>query len=86
MSTENEGARLGTGRVCALSLLTCECWCWCSGVVSAVGARGLPGGCPYLLWDVRVRLLEVVQGAEEASLDAGHVLLREVGLALGRGV
>ena len=33
-----------------------------------------------------MRLLEVVEGAKEASLDAGHVLLREVGLVLGRGV
>ena len=48
-------------------------------------ARGLPGGCPYLLQDVRVRLPEVVDGAEDASLDAGHVLLREVGVVLGGG-
>ena len=33
-----------------------------------------------------MRLLEVVQGAEEASLDAGHVFLREVGVVLGGGV
>ena len=33
-----------------------------------------------------MRLLEVVEGAEEASLDAGHVLLHEVGLVLGGGV
>ena len=46
-------------------------------------ARGLPGECPYLLQDAWVRLLEVVEGAEEASLDAGHVLLREVGVRLG---
>ena len=31
-------------------------------------------------------LLEVVEGAEEASLDAGHVPLREVGVVLGGGV
>ena len=31
-------------------------------------------------------LLEVVGAAEEASLDAGHVLLREVGVVLGGGV
>ena len=31
-------------------------------------------------------LLEVVEGAEEASLDAGHVLLCEVGVVLGGGV
>ena len=91
-SSENEGAGLGTGRVRALSLVTCACWCrcrcmWrCDGVVLAARARGLSGGCPYLLQDVWVRLLEVVEGAEEASLDAGHVLLREVGVALGGGV
>ena len=33
-----------------------------------------------------MRKLEVVEGAEEASLDAGHVLLGEVGVALGRVV
>ena len=33
-----------------------------------------------------MRLLEVVEGAEEASLDAGHILLREVGVVLGGGV
>ena len=62
------------------------CWCWCGGVVSAVLTRGLPGGCQYLLQDVRVRLLEVVEGAGKASLDAGHVLLREVGVVLGGDV
>ena len=49
-------------------------------------ARGLTGGCPYLLQDTWVRLLEVVEGAEEAALDAGHVLLREVGVVLVGGV
>ena len=43
-------------------------------------------GCAYLLQDVWVRLLEVVEGAEEASLDAGHVLPREVGVVFGGGV
>ena len=57
-------------------------WWRCLGCAGT----GLPGGCPYLLQDVRMRLLEVVQGAEEASLDAGHVLLREVGVVLGGGV
>ena len=62
------------------------CWCWRGGVVSAARARGLLGGWPYLLQDVRVCLLEVVEGLEEASLDAGHVLLCEVGVVLGGGV
>ena len=84
-SSENEGAGSGTGRVRALSPVTCACWCWCGGVVSAVRARGLPGGCPYLLQDVRVRLLKLVEGAEEASLDARHVLLREVGVVFRWG-
>ena len=33
-----------------------------------------------------MRLLQVVKGAKEASLDAGHVLLREVGVVLGERV
>ena len=33
-----------------------------------------------------MRLLEVVEGAEEPSLAPGHVLLREVGVVLGGGV
>ena len=33
-----------------------------------------------------MRLPLVVEGAEEASLLAGHVLLRQVGVVLGRGV
>ena len=32
-----------------------------------------------------MRVLEVVEGAEEASLDAGHVLLREVGVVFDGG-
>ena len=71
VSSENEGAGSGTGRAC---------WCWRGGVVSAARAR------PYLLHDVRVCLLDVVEGLEEASLDAGHVLLCEVGVVLGGGV
>ena len=85
-SSKNEGAGSGTGRVRAFSLVIRACWCRCGGVVSAAGARGLPRGWPYLLQDVRVCLLEVVEGAEEASLDAGHVLLSEVGVVLGGGV
>ena len=50
------------------------------------GHVGYPGGCPYLLQDACVRLLEVVEGAEEASLNAGHVPLREVGVVVGGGV
>ena len=50
------------------------------------GHVGYPGGWPYLLQDVRVCLLEVVEGLEEASLDARHVLLREVGVVLVGGV
>ena len=33
-----------------------------------------------------MRLLEVMECAEEASLDAGHVVLREVGVVFGGGV
>ena len=86
VSSENEGAGSGTGCVRAFSLVIRACWCWRGGVVSAARARGLPGGWPYLLQDVRVCLLEVVEGLEEASLDAGHVLLCEVGVVLGGGV
>ena len=56
----------------ARSLVTCACRCpcrciWrCGGVVSAVRARGLFGGCPNLLQDVWVCLQVVVEGAEEA--------------------
>ena len=86
VSSENEGAGSGTGRVRAFSLVIRACSCWCGGVVSAARARGLPRGWPYLLQDIRVCLLEVVEGLEEASLDAGHVLLCEVGVVLGGGV
>ena len=86
VSSENEGPGSGTGCVRAFCLVIPACWCWSGGVVSAARARGLPGGWPKLLQDVRVCLLEVVEGAEEASLDAGHVLLCEVGVVLGGGV
>ena len=85
-SSENEGAGSDTVRVRAFSLVIRAWWCWCGGVVSAARARGLPGGWPYPLQDVRVCLLEVVEGLEEASLDAGHVCLCEVGVVLGGGV
>ena len=93
VSNEDEGAGSGTGCVRALSLVTC--------VRAGAGARvrrgvvalsrlcgyvGYLGGGPPQPQDVWVRLLEVVEGAEEASLDAGHVLLREVGVVLGGGV
>ena len=71
-------------------LRACCCWCrcmWrCGGIVSALRAGGLSGGAPPQLQDVWVCLLEVVEGAEEALLDAGHVLLRELGVVLGWGV
>ena len=86
VSSENAGAGSGIGRVRAFSLVIRACWCWRGGVVSAVRARGLPGGWPYLLQDAGVCLLEVVEGLEEASLDAGHVPLCEVGVVLGGGV
>ena len=72
--------------------MTCACLCWCTcmwrygGVVSAVWVRGFSGGGPLQLQDVWVRLLQVVKGAEEASLNARHVPLREVGVALGGDV
>ena len=45
VSSENEGAGSGIGRVRAFSLVIRACWCWRGGVVSAVRARGLyPGG------------------------------------------
>ena len=31
-------------------------------------------------------LLEVMEGAEEASLDAGHLLIRDVGVVFGGGI
>ena len=92
VSNEDEGAGLGTRRARAPLLVTCACRCRCrfmwrsGGVVSAVRARGLFRGCQHLLQDVWVCLLEVVEVAKEASLDAGHVLLRDVGIVLGGGV
>ena len=44
------------------------------------GHVGFSDECPPLLQDEWVRLPEVVEGADEASLDAGHVLLGEVGV------
>ena len=68
VSSENEGAGSGTGRVRAFSLVIRACWCWRGGVVSAAWARGLPGWWQYLLQDVRVCLLEVVEGLEVTVL------------------
>ena len=48
VSSENAGAGSGIGCVRAFSLVIRACWCWRGGVVSAVRARGLPGGWPYL--------------------------------------
>ena len=49
------------------------------------GHVGYPGGVQICSRKVQVCLLEVVEDAEEASLDAGHVLLCEVGVVLGGG-
>ena len=54
-------------------------WLGCAG-------RWVIWGGPHLLQDVWVRLLEAVQGAEEATLDPGHVLFCEVGVVLEGGV
>ena len=68
-------ARAFPGDLCVLVLV---CWRF-------LGCAGtwVTRGVSILLQDVRVCLLEVVEGAEEASLDGGHVLLREVGVVLG---
>ena len=63
--------RVGAG---ALSGVMCGT-CWCSSIVLAVRVSGLSGGGPLQLQDVWVCLLEVVEGEEEAWLDAGHVLM-----------
>ena len=44
VSSENEGAGSGTGRVRAFSLVIRACWCWRGGVVSAARARGFNVG------------------------------------------
>ena len=98
VSNEDEGAGWDIGCVRALSLVSrvlagagavggvmCGTW-WCSCVVSAARVSELSGVGPHQLQDVRLCLLEVVEGAEQSSLDAGYVLFREVGLALGGGV
>ena len=97
VSNEDQGAGLGIRCVCTLSLVSrvcaaagavggvmCGMW-WCSGAVSAARVNGLCGG-PLQLQDVWMCLLEVVEGAQEASLDAGHVLFREVGIVFGGDV
>ena len=96
MSKEDERAGSGIGCVRALSLLSCVrvgagtvagvmCPWWPGGVVSAARVNGFSAGGPLQLQDVLVCLLEIVAGAEEASLDAGHVLFREVGIVFGGG-
>ena len=44
VSSENERAGSGTGRVRAFSLVIRACWCWRGGVVSAERNMGYPGG------------------------------------------
>ena len=61
----------------------CTCTSRCGGVARLCGFVGYPGGGSPELQDVWV---QVVEGAEEASLDAGHVLPPEVGLVLAWGV
>ena len=98
VGNEDEGAGSGIGRVRALSLVSrmlagagtmhgvmCGTWWW-SGVVPAARVGGLSGGGRLPLQDVWVCLLEAVEGAEEASLDAGHVLFPVVGVVLAGGV
>ena len=99
VGNEDEGAGSGIRRVHALFLMSrlragagvvggvmCGT-CWCSRVVPAARVSGLSeGGGPLQLQEVWVCLLGAVEAAEEASLDAGHVLFHEVGVLLGGGV
>ena len=73
VSNEDQVAGSGTGCVRALSPVTCVragADARVCGIVSAVRVRGLCWGGPPQLHEVWVRLLDVVEGAEEASLDA----------------
>ena len=93
VSNEDTEAGSGIGCVRALSLVPCLRACVGAGVCGVAvalsrlcGYVGYPGGGPPQIQDVWVRLLQVVEGAEEASLAAWHVLLREMGVVSGRGV
>ena len=94
MGNEEKGGCLGIGRVRALSLLSrvragagpvdgvmCRTW-WRRGLFSAARLGGLSEWGPRQLRDVWVCLLEAFEGAEEKSLDAGHVLICEVAVGL----
>ena len=73
--------RAGAG---AVGFVRCGAWRRRGVVLDAQGGE-LSGGGPPQLHDMWVCLLEAVEGAEEAPLDAGHVLLCEVGVVLGGG-
>ena len=96
VGNEDEGVGSGIGCVHALSLVSCVragagavggvmCGTWSHiGVAWAARVGGLSGEGPLQLQDVWVCLLEAVEGAKEASLDAWHVLFRKAGVVLGR--
>ena len=63
----------------------CGTW-WRRSVFLAAWVSGLSGFGQPQLQDVWVCLLEVVEAAEEASLDAGHVLCRDVRVVFGGSV
>ena len=88
VSNEDDGVGSGIGCVHALSLVfRMHAGVGAvGGVVCGAQVSRLSGGGPLQLQDVWVCNLEVVEGAEEAPLDARHVLLGEVGVVLGRGV
>ena len=74
--------RAGAGAVGGVMCGTCSP----SGVASAARVSWLSRGGTLQLGDVWLCLLDVVQNAEEASLDAGHVLFCEVGVFFGGSV
>ena len=87
VSSENEGAGSGIGRVRAFSLVIRACWCWRGGVVSAARARGLPGGWPYLLQDVRVCLLATLkQGNKSMYRNTSGYVHKGLRLDWGKGI
>ena len=59
VSSENEGAGLGIGRVRAFSLVIRACWCWRGGVVPAARARGHHG---FVKWghDAKVTKIGII--------------------------